>query len=41
MGEVLPGDAIMADKGFDVGPELSKIKLKLNIPPFVGSDAQP
>ena len=38
--EVLPGDAIMADKGFDIGSELSKLKLKLNIPPFLGSDTQ-
>ena len=36
--EVLPGDAIMADKGFDIGSELNKLKLKLNIPPFWGSD---
>ena len=40
LGEVLPGDAIMADKGFDIGSELSKLKLKLNIPPFLGSDTQ-
>ena len=38
--EVLPGDAIMADKGFDIGSELNKLKLKLNIPPFWGSDTQ-
>ena len=40
LGEVLPGDTIMADKGFDMGSGLSKLKLKLNIPPFLGSDTQ-
>ena len=40
LGEVLPGDAIMADKGFDIESELRKLKLKLNIPPFLGSDTQ-
>ena len=40
LGEVLPGDAIMTDKGFDIGSELNKLKLKLNIPPFLGSDTQ-
>lgn len=39
-GEVLPGDAIMADKGFDIESDLKKLNLALNIPPFLGSDAQ-
>jgi len=25
----------MADKGFDIGDDLAKVKLKLNIPPFL------
>lgn len=25
----------MADKGFDIGDDLAKLKLKLNIPPFL------
>ena len=33
-GEVQEGDAIMADKAFDTGDDLAKVKLKLNIPPF-------
>lgn len=34
-GELKEGDAIMADKGFDLGDDLAKVKLKLNIPPFL------
>ena len=34
-GELKEGDAIMADKGFDIGNDLAKVKLKLNIPPFL------
>ncbi|PFX25192.1 THAP domain-containing protein 1 [Stylophora pistillata] len=34
-GELKEGDAIMADKGFDIGDDLAKLKLKLNIPPFL------
>ena len=34
-GELKKGDAIMADKGFDIGDELRKLDLKLNIPPFL------
>ena len=33
--ELKDGDAIMADRGFDVGDDLAKVKLKLNIPPFL------
>ena len=33
-GEIKEGDAIMADKGFDID-DLAKVKLKLNIPPFL------
>ena len=25
----------MADKGFDIGDDLAKVKFKLNIPPFL------
>ena len=35
--EILPGDAIMADKGFDIEYDLRKLALKLNIPPFLGA----
>ncbi len=38
--EVLPGDAIMADKGFDLESDLRKLDLKLNIPPFLGAFTQ-
>jgi len=38
--EVLPGDAIMADKGFAIESDLKKLNLALNIPPFLGTDAQ-
>ena len=38
--EVLPGDAIMADKGFYIESDLKKLNLALNIPPFLGTDAQ-
>ena len=34
-GEIKEGDAIMADKGFDIGDNLAKLKLKLNFPPFL------
>ena len=34
-GELKEGDVIMADKGFYVGDDLAKVKLKLNIPPFL------
>ena len=34
-GELKEGDAIMTDKGFDIGNDLAKVKLKLNIPPFL------
>ena len=34
-GELKEGDAIMADKGFDIGDDLAKLKLKCNIPPFL------
>ena len=34
-GELKKGDAIMADKGFDIGDDLAKVKLRLNIPPFL------
>ena len=35
VGEILRGDSIMADKGFDISSELSEIGLNLNIPPFL------
>ena len=34
-GEIKRGDAIMADKGFDIQNDLKKIGLNLNIPPFL------
>lgn len=34
-GELHSGDGIMADKGFNIGGDLEKIGLKLNIPPFL------
>ena len=34
-GELKEGDAIMADRGFDIGDDLAKVKLKLNIPHFL------
>lgn len=33
-----PGDMVMSDKGFLVGQELAKRKVKLLMPPFKGSD---
>ena len=33
VGEILAADAVMADKGFDIGDELKKVSLRLNIPP--------
>ena len=38
IGELHQGDAIMADKGFNIGKELEEIGLKLNIPPFLGRE---
>ena len=35
VGEILKGDAIMADKGFDIDDQLCKLGLELNIPPFL------
>ena len=34
-GEIKRGDAIMADKGFDIQNDLKKLNLHLNIPPFL------
>lgn len=34
VGEIKKGDAIMADKGFDIQNDLKKLGLQLNIPPF-------
>ena len=34
-GEIKKGDAIMADKGFDIQNDLKKLDLKLNIPPYL------
>ena len=34
-GELKEGDANMANEGFDIGDDLAKLKLKLNIPPFL------
>lgn len=35
IGELDPGDAVMADKGFDMAKELEEIHMKLNIPSFL------
>ena len=36
VGEILSSDAdVMADKCFDIGDELNKVNLHLNIPPFL------
>lgn len=34
-GEILPGDGIMADRGFNIGEDLQELALKLNVPPFL------
>ena len=39
VGEILAADAVMADKGFDIGDELKKINLGLNIPPFLANQS--
>ena len=38
VGEIL-ANAVMADKGFDIGDELKKINLGLNIPPFLANQS--
>lgn len=35
VGEIKKGEAIMADKGFDIQNDLKKLGLQLNIPPFL------
>ena len=35
-----PGDAVMADKGFDIRYELMLIGVRLNIPPFAKKNTQ-
>ena len=35
-GELVTGDAVMANKGFVSRNELDKMRMKLNIPPFFG-----
>lgn len=40
IGELAPGDAVMADKGFDMAKELDEINMKLNIPSFLGKRKQ-
>ena len=39
VGEILADDAVMADKGFDIGDELKKVNLRLNIPPFLANQS--
>ncbi len=36
-GDILPGDGIMADKGFAIEEKLNEMGLELNIPPFLGN----
>ena len=33
--EIKEGDAVMADKGFDIDDKLKELKLELNIPPYL------
>ena len=40
VSEILEGDSIMADKGFDIRGDLQKIGLQLNIPPFLKEKPQ-
>lgn len=40
VSEVEDGDSIMADKGFDIEEDLTKIGLQLNIPPFLKEKPQ-
>ncbi|XP_068738175.1 uncharacterized protein, partial [Montipora capricornis] len=40
VSEIFEGDSIMADKGFDIGGDLQKIGLQLNIPPFLKENPQ-
>ena len=40
VSEILDGDSIMADKGFDIGGDLQKIGLQLNIPQFLKEKPQ-
>lgn len=40
IGELAAGDAVMADKGFDMSKELDEINMKLNIPSFLGKRKQ-
>ena len=35
VGEIKEGDAVMADKGFDIDDKLKELKLELNIPPYL------
>ena len=39
-GEMLPGDAVMADKGFTIEDELREMDIQLNIPPFRRGELQ-
>ena len=38
--EIFEGDSIMADNSFDIGGDLQKIGLQLNIPPFLKEKPQ-
>ena len=40
VSEIFEGDSIMADKGFDIGGDLQKIGLQLNIPPLLKEKPQ-
>ena len=39
VGEILAADAVMADKGSDIGDELKKMNLGLNMPPFLANQS--
>lgn len=40
IGELAPGDTVMADKGFGVAKELGETNMKLNISSFLGKRKQ-
>ena len=40
MGYLVPGDSLMADKGFRIAEELESLGLQLNIPPFAKAAMQ-
>ena len=39
VGEILAANAVMADKGFDIGDELTRVNLRVNNPPFLANQS--